>query len=123
MKKRILILEDEEVLAKLYKKNLEAAGFEVVCAVTVEEAIKTLTHFHPNLALIDHGIHGEEQAGLDLVPKLKKLFPDTLVIMLSNYSHFSIRDAAEKAGVNDFLLKLDTSPPMLVEYVKKLFSK
>ena len=72
MKKNILILEDESVLANIYKKNLEAAGFDVKCALTVDQASKLLDKYQPDLALIDHGITGEEEAGLDFVPKLKK---------------------------------------------------
>ena len=34
--KNIILLEDEEVLGKIYKKNLEAAGHEVIWVKTTE---------------------------------------------------------------------------------------
>lgn len=122
MKKKILILEDEPVLAKIYKKNLEASGYIVKCAESVEKAVEILNDYQPDLALVDHGIKGEKEAGLDFVPKIKKLFPDVKIIMLSNYNHHKIQEEAKEAGVDDYLIKLNTSPKTLIEYVEKLFS-
>lgn len=122
MKKKILILEDEPVLANIYKKNLEASGYIVECAESVELAIKLLDKYEPDLALVDHGIRGEEEAGLDFVPKLRKLLPNAKIIMLSNYNHHNIQAEAKEAGVDDYLIKLNTPPKVLVEYVTKLFS-
>jgi len=120
--KKILLLEDEEVLANIYKKNLEKAGFSVKSTETVKEASEIIKDFKPDLALIDHGIRGQDEAGLDFIPELKKSHPDTKVIMLTNYSHFQIKEEAEKVGIDDFLIKLNTPPATLVERVKKLFS-
>ncbi len=122
MKKNILILEDESVLANIYKKNLEEAGFNVKCAVTVDEASKILDEYKPDLALLDHGIRGEDEAGLDFIPKIKKIFPEAKIIMLSNYSNHEIKEEAKQAGVDDYLIKLNTPPKTLVDYVKELFS-
>jgi DNA-binding response OmpR family regulator len=121
MAKKIIILEDEPVLANLYKKSLEKAGFEVFHAETISEIKEILTKLTPDLAIIDHGIKGEEESGIEFVPKLKKITPKTKIVMLSNYSHYQIREEAKKAGVDDFLVKLNTPPHELVEYVKKLF--
>jgi DNA-binding response OmpR family regulator len=122
MTKNILILEDEPVLANIYKKNLESAGYKVKCAESVDEASKLLNEYKPDLALLDHGIKGEEEAGLDFVPKIKGVFPETRIVMLSNYSHFQIQEEAENLGVDDYLVKLNTPPGVLVDYVNKLFS-
>ncbi len=122
MEKNILILEDEPILANIYKKNLEAAGFNVKCAVSVDEASKLLSKFKPDLALLDHGIRGEEEAGLDFIPRIKKVLPGVKIVMLSNYSNQQIQEDAKQAGVDDYLIKLNTPPKVLVEYVKKLFS-
>ena len=120
--KNILILEDEAVLAEIYKKNLENAGYEVECAEDVEVALEKLKSFKPDLALVDHGIRGKEKSGLDFIVELKKLSPDTRAIMLSNYNNIELKEAAEKAGAEDFLVKLDVPPRILVGYLDKLFS-
>lgn len=122
MGKKILILEDEPVLANIYKKNLEAAGYVVKCAENVDDASKLLSDYMPDLALLDHGMRGQDKAGLDFVPELKSLFPDVKIVMLSNYNHHQIQEEAEDAGVDDYLVKLNTSPKDLVTYVKNLFS-
>lgn len=122
MKKNILILEDEPVLASIYQKNLEASGYNVKCAESVKDATKLLDDYSPDLALIDHGIRGQEEAGLDFVPKIQKLFPNAKIVMLSNYNHHQIQEEAKDAGVDDYLVKLNTPPKRLVDYVKNLFS-
>ena len=118
---KILLLEDEQVLSNIYKKNLEQAGFIVNCTATVKEATEALNNFEPDLALIDHGIKGQEESGIDFIPKIKEKFPNTKIIMLTNYSYFQLKEETEKIGIDDFLIKLNTPPNALVEHVKKLF--
>lgn len=120
--KKILLLEDEKTLAEFYKKHLEAKNYKVTLAFTIEEAIKTIDSLSPDLAIIDHGIDGEEITGLDFIPILKDKHPETIVIMLSNYSHRELREDAANAGANDFLVKLNTSPRVLAQYVENLFT-
>ena len=121
--KELSLLEDEQVLADIYTKNLIFAGFQVKCAKDVEEATIILSDFYPDLAIIDHGIRGQKENGLNFIPKLKKMYPKCKIIMLSNYSHTELREAALKAGAEDFLVKLDYPPRVLPDYVKNLLSE
>ncbi|MBU0727826.1 response regulator [Patescibacteria group bacterium] len=119
---KILILEDEDVLAKIYKKKLESDGFEVIWVRTTNEAEKQAVKTDIDVFLVDHGIANEERSGLDLIPILKKARPDSEVIMLSNFSDFQLEKEAKEAGASDYLLKIDTTPKKLSAYIKKLIS-
>ena len=53
MKKKILVVEDEEGLRLLYKEELEAEGYEVLTAQNGREAIQQLEEGKPNLIILD----------------------------------------------------------------------
>jgi two-component system response regulator (stage 0 sporulation protein F) len=53
MKKKILIVEDEEGLRFLYKEELEAEGYEVLTAGNGREAIQQLEEGRPDLIILD----------------------------------------------------------------------
>jgi DNA-binding response OmpR family regulator len=121
-KHKILLMEDEAVLGEIYKKALEEAGFEVEWRKTTKETEETAKTFKPEVILLDHGIRGEDRSGLDILPGLKKILPDSDIIMLSNYAQEQLEKATLKAGAIGYLIKLDTPPAMLVEYINKLLS-
>ena len=120
--KKIILLEDEEILGKIYKKNLEAANYEVEWLKTTKKTEKAAKHFKADLVLLDQGIRGEDKSGLDIIPTLKKLLPEAKIIMISNFSNFQMENEALKAGSNGYLVKINTPPNVLVKYIDKLFS-
>lgn len=119
---KILILEDEEVLGRIYKKYLVAAGNEVQWVATVKEAEDLIPSFQPDLVLVDHGIKGEDKSGLELIQFVKANYPTIKLVMLSNYSHSQLKEEVLAAGADEFLIKLNTPPKVLVTRVQQLFS-
>jgi two-component system response regulator (stage 0 sporulation protein F) len=53
MKKKILVVEDEEGLRILYQEELEAEGYEVLTARNGKEAIQQLEDGRPDLIILD----------------------------------------------------------------------
>jgi two-component system, response regulator, stage 0 sporulation protein F len=53
MKKKILVVEDEEGLRLLYQEELEAEGYEVLTARNGKEAIQQLEDGRPDLIILD----------------------------------------------------------------------
>ena len=53
MKKKILVVEDEESLRLLYEEELEAEGYEVLTAGNGREAIQQLEKGKPDLIILD----------------------------------------------------------------------
>lgn len=117
----ILIIEDENVLGELYKKKLDAAGYTVELAGTIERAREIIASLMPDLVLVDYQLHGKEESGLNFIPEIRKNLPQSKIVMLSNYSLAKLGDDAKAAGADDFLIKLNTPPKFMVEYVKNLF--
>ena len=53
MKKKILLVEDEEGLRMLYEEELKAEGYEVILAQNGKEAIRQLEEIRPDLIILD----------------------------------------------------------------------
>ena len=53
MKKKILLVEDEESLRLLYEEELKAEGYEVVTAGNGKEALRQLEEIKPDLIILD----------------------------------------------------------------------
>ena len=53
MKKKILVVEDEEGLRLFYEEELEAEGYEVITATNGKEAIQKLEEDKPDLVVLD----------------------------------------------------------------------
>ena len=118
--KKVLILEDEEIIGRIYANGLKDAGFQVKWETTTNGAIETARKFKPDIILLDHAIRDEEQSGLDIIPELKKMLPDSSVIMLSNYSHTQLEKTALDRGAIGYLIKLETTPAFLIDYINNL---
>ena len=119
--KTVLLLEDEKTIGKIYQKKLENAGYHVEWFLTAEEALQAARNAEVDVVMIDHGIRGHEVSGLDILPEMRKSLPQAKIIMLSNYSQSDMKEAALKAGADDYCIKIEMSPKILVEYIKNLF--
>jgi len=119
--RNIILLEDEEILGKIYKKNLEGAGYSVIWLKTTGEVEQVIDTIHADVIILDQGIAGDDRSGLDIVPMVKAVNPKAKIIMLSNYSQFQMRQKAVEAGAMDYLVKIDTTPTKLIEYINNLF--
>jgi len=53
MKKKILLVEDEEGLRFLYEEELKTEGYEVILAQNGKEAIRQLEEIRPDLIILD----------------------------------------------------------------------
>ncbi|KKP39469.1 MAG: hypothetical protein UR28_C0007G0035 [Candidatus Peregrinibacteria bacterium GW2011_GWF2_33_10] len=119
--KKILLLEDEEALGRIYKKRLDMAGYETLWTRTAEETEKVIPNFPADVILIDHAIKGHEKSGLDIVPNLRKHIPNAKLIVLSNYDKSNLQEEIKGLNIDDFLLKIETPPSQLVKYLDKMF--
>src|SRR5690242_2989620 len=101
MKKRVLVVEDEEKLRRVLELQLASCGFEVDKARTAEEAVKVVDR--ADLVLTDLRLPG--MTGLDLLASIRRQNSPTPVIIMTAYGSIETAVEATKAGANDFLLK------------------
>src|SRR5450756_2900263 len=101
MKKRILVVEDEEKLRRVLELQLMAAGFEVDKAASAEEGLKLVDR--AAMVLTDLRLpHMDGQEFLALIRRQNAQVP---VVMMTAYGSVETAVEAMKAGATDFLLK------------------
>lgn len=120
MKTKILIVDDEEILRRIYSDRLTFEGFEIETAADGEEALNKIKAAPPGLILLDilmpklTGIQVLEQ--LNTNPQLKQI----PVIVLSNVANDDNIKRALSLGARDYLLKTNFSPNEIISKIKAL---
>jgi two-component system response regulator RegA len=99
----LLIVEDDEIFARVLAKSLAAQGLEVHAAQTGEMAL-ALAHEHAfAAAVLDLKLAGE--TSLALIPQLKALHPELRILMLTGYASIQTAVEAIKLGATNYLPK------------------
>jgi len=117
-KKKILLVEDDEALANVYKSRLDIEGFETEWVPNGEEALATATRYKPDLILLDAMM--PKISGFDVLDILRNT-PETAnihVIMLTDLSQPKDKERAEALGVDDYLVKSQVVIGDVVERVR-----
>ena len=119
---KILIVEDEENLAEMYRIKFVAEGFEVFMASNGQEGFDIAKKVKPDLVFLDlvmPVMDGFE--ALDLIRK-NKATKDLLVVILSNLGQQEEIDDGIKRGANAFLIKANLTPRELVAKTREMLS-
>ncbi len=111
---RVLVVDDEEVIASTLQEFLAGEGFEVAVAGDAVRALRLVETFEPDIALCDVQLPGLD--GLGLLDRLLRVRPDTLVLMITAYATVESAVAAFRRGAHDYLMK----PVIFEELLAKL---
>jgi len=114
---KILLIEDDLSLLKIYSNKLRHSGFDVSVATTGDEGLRKAQVEKPNLVLLDLILPGKD--GFMVLEELKKM-PETKespVIILSNLGQETDIQKGNELGAADYLVKADVSLVDLVEKV------
>lgn len=84
MKQRVLVVDDNHLVADTLNWIFEAHGFESQAAYSAAEGLERARAFGPGLLLCDVSMPGE--TGLQLVEKMNREMPECRFLMLSAYS-------------------------------------
>ncbi len=111
---KILIVDDEAVQRELLQGFLEKKGYEVFCAENGRQALETFRKEAVGLVLLDHKMPG--MTGDQVLEEIKKINPETRVIMITAYGDVATAVSSMKLGALDFLEK----PIDLEELLQKI---
>ena len=101
MKKKILLVDDEDSIHLLYREEFEEEGYEVHSALSGEEALDKLKIIDPDLVILD--INMPNMNGIEALRKMKEINPNLPVILSSAYQEFK-QDLASWAS-DDYIVK------------------
>lgn len=103
MKAKIMVVDDTEGVRDLVGVILEHAGYEAVPRANAAELVASFPDVQPDVVLLDLGLPDGD--GMELLPKIKKQWPDTQVIMLTGNATFDKAVEATKLGAYHFQAK------------------
>ncbi len=119
---KILIVEDDQMLAEIYHKKFSSAGYQVEAANSGVEAIKKIAKYKPDLVLLD--LVMPEEDGFEVLRKVKH-DPNTenvRIIVFSNLSQEEDKEKAAALGAEGFITKSDFTPQEIVEKVHEILN-
>ena len=100
---RLLIVDDEEALAKVMQRTLRSRGFESDIALTAAEARRQFEANDYALAVLD--VRLPDESGYGLLEELRSRRPDTAVVMISGVDDPELGKAALEHGAYAYLVK------------------
>ncbi len=123
MKKKIALIEDDQLLVKMYKDALERDDYEVVVAHDGEEGLKLIKSEKPDLILLD--IKMPKMDGFEMMREMKdnSEVNSIPIVVLTNYSADENIAEALELGAREFDVKSDHTPNEVVDKVAKLLDK
>lgn len=115
---KILLVDDEYDLLRLWKLRLESKNYKVAVAASGEEALATFSTFRPDVVLTDLRMPGID--GMALFEAIRTLNKSVPVIIIT--AHGSIPEAVEatRQGVFSFLTKPIEGAILLQEIAKAI---
>jgi len=108
-KKKLLVVEDNEVNLKLYMYMLKSLDAEIIVARTGVEALDAIESQMPNLVILD--IQIPEIDGLEVAKRVRKNpeFKDLTIIAVTAYSMVGDKEKILQSGCNYYVSKpIDT---------------
>jgi two-component system, cell cycle response regulator len=116
---RILVVDDDTAILETLREGLSLWGYLCETAVDAASALQIIDKKYLHSVIVD--INLTDMNGLDLVEKIKKLFPNIVVIIMTGFiDNFSYEDAMQ-AGASDFIKKPFSVKELIarIEHAKK----
>lgn len=119
--KKILIIDDEEAILKMY--GIALADYELIKAKSGTEGLQKAASEKPDLIYLD--IIMPQLNGLDVLKRLKtdKETKEIPVILLTNLPEEASAAKAKSLGADDYFVKVNYEPDKLAEKTKKLLGE
>lgn len=115
---KILMIEDDIFMRKVYKDQLSRAGFEFIEATNGVEGLNKARSENPNLILLD--IMLPQKNGFEVLEELKldEKLKDIPIIILTNLGSESDILKGKELGANDYLVKTESSMKEVIEKIR-----
>jgi DNA-binding response OmpR family regulator len=115
---KILLVEDDDALASVYLKRLQAEGFDVKRVSNGEDALASAIDYKPNLVILD--IMMPKISGFEVLDIMRNT-PETAkvkIVVLSALGQDSDKDRAMSLGADDYLVKSQVVISDVIEKIK-----
>ena len=112
MTRKLLIVDDEVEICEFLKSFFEDRDFKVITAHSGAKALDQMALFHPEVVLLDIQMPGMD--GLQTLKKIKEMYPEVKVIMVTAVETQEKIEEAMRLGADNYITK-----PLSLEYLEK----
>lgn len=120
-KNKILLVEDDPMVVKMYNRKLTMEGFDVFLAFNGEEGLVALSKNCPDIILLD--VMMPKMNGFEMLKKIKndKLWKDIPVVILTNLGDRPEDvEKSRELGATDYWVKASMPLQELTEKIKAI---
>jgi DNA-binding NtrC family response regulator len=118
---KVMVVDDTEGIRELLKTILEREGYDTILKASAAELTAAFTQTQPDIILLDLVLPDGD--GLELLPQIKKQWPDTEVIVLTGHATFDAAVEATKRGAYHFQNKPFDTKTLLLSVERALEHK
>lgn len=116
--KKVLIIEDDNMISSMYKTKLEQDGYVVEVANNGAEGLDKVKEVHPDIILLD--VIMPQLDGFTVLEELRgKMKISVPIIMLTNLGTEEDRAKGDRLGATSYLVKSSLTPGQVSETVTK----
>ena len=118
--KKILIIEDDQLVANIYRNNLAVEHYEVEAAGDGETGLRTMKSFKPDAVVLDLML--PKMSGVEVLQKIRaqEAWKNLPVIVFSNTYLTNMVQQAWKAGATKCLSKASCTPKQVLDVIRNL---
>ncbi|MBT3184355.1 MAG: response regulator transcription factor [Nitrospina sp.] len=116
--KSILLVDDEEIIVKTMRDDLQCEGYRVDVALDGKEGLALFATHRHSLVIVD--LVMAEMGGIELVEKIKDVDSQTKVVILTGYGTRDSAIDSLRLGVSDFLIKPYERKELLIKIAQLL---
>lgn len=102
---RILVVDDEESIARFEEQLFVSLGYHVSIFTNPEEAIKAFRSQPQEFDLIFSDMIMPKRTGLELAREIHSLRPDIPIIICTGFAEVNFQEDMESAGISKFIMK------------------
>lgn len=115
---KILVIDDDPGMCSMMSRKIKSMGHEIECAYTVKEGLGKTGETIFDVIFLDVSL--PDGNGLELLPKIRKIAPETQVIIITGLGDHEGAEQAIKNGAWDYIEKPSTINLMILPMVRAL---
>ncbi|MFW5444303.1 MAG: response regulator transcription factor, partial [Methylococcaceae bacterium] len=122
MLKKIVLVEDDDIIRENYTELLDDEGFEVKSFRNREEAMASFSQELPDIAILDISLEQEREGGFQLCMYLRQKSPILPILFLTSHGSEIDKISGFRLGADDYLTK-DISIEYLIVRIDALLRR
>ena len=119
--KRVLVIEDNAMVANVYRATLAREGYRVEVAADGQQGLSAVEREAPDLVMLDLML--PKVPGLEVLRAIRAQLPDVPVIVTSNSFTNERMDSVWAAGATQVLTKASSSPKEIARIVREALER